>query len=511
MCFYLGIDLGTTGVKAVLVAEDGKIASVGYARYPIYTPYPGYAEQNPDDWWKSVCEAIALAKSNGNIRAEQIRGVGFSGQMHGTVMLDKDRNILHPAIIHCDQRAYQEKQEILDLLPIDTLGRCVQNRVHSGFQATSLLWMRKNKSEIYDRIETVLLPKDYLRYKLTGQIGGEITDAGGTLLFDNIHKCWSREVLLALKIPEKILPKSDHLPQELGGEVSGKAAEETGLREGTLVAFGGADQSMQAVGNGIISSGSASINVGTSAQILVPTASPIYDSQLKTNTFCHALEHTWYVMGAVLNACLAINWFQEKVLKNDVDHVALHVLATKANPACDGLIFLPYLTGERSPHMYEKARGGFVGLTLKHNRADMVRAILEGVVYSLYDAMEVISTLEIPVDRYVLAGGGTKSPLWRQMIADMFGNIMYISGVSEQAGVGAAMCAMVATGKYSSLQQATARMVATNLEPVLPNPENTVIYREQFEVYKALYRGNLPIFETMSKLNNKKWEKERVK
>ena len=497
MKYSLGIDLGTTGVKALLVGTDGVIKSVGYAKYPLYTPQVQHAEQDPQEWWQGMCSAITQALKSSQIDPKDILGIGFSGQMHGTVLLDKDGNVLCPAIIHCDQRAYREKQEILDKTGIEKLGSFVQNQVHSGFQATSLLWVRNNRPDIYEKIHSVLLPKDYLRYLLTGEIASEITDAASTLLFDNSRRTWSDELLRTLDIPRSILPDPCHAPHHFAGYVTPAAAKATGLHPGTPVAYGGGDQPMQAIGNGILSPGSASITLGTSGQVFTPTALPVYDPCLRTHTFCHAPDNTWYVMGAVLNACLAINWFSEKILRTD-DYRKVHELAAQATPGSQGLLFMPYLTGERTPHMNEKARGGFVGFTLRHSIQDMSRAVLEGLAFSMYEAIQPAYELGLHPEQILLSGGGVRSPLLRQILCDVFGQTMMISTVTEQAGLGAAMCATVATGECASLEEACSRYVSRELIPVEPNNAIRDVYMQQFELFRQLYQQNEPVFNQMT-------------
>lgn len=497
MKYSLGIDLGTTGVKALLVGTDGVIKSIGYAKYPLYTPQVQHAEQDPQEWWQGMCSAITQALKSSQIDPKDILGVGFSGQMHGTVLLDKDGNVLCPAIIHCDQRAYREKQEILDKTGIEKLGSFVQNQVHSGFQATTLLWVRNNRPDIYEKIHSVLLPKDYLRYLLTGEIASEITDAASTLLFDNVHRNWSSELLHTLDISRDILPDPCHAPHQLAGHVTVAAAAATGLCPGTPVAYGGGDQPMQAIGNGILSPGSASITLGTSGQVFTPTALPVYDPRLRTHTFCHAPDNIWYVMGAVLNACLTTNWFSEKILGTD-DYRKVHELAAQATPGSQGLLFMPYLTGERTPHMNEKARGGFVGFTLRHSIQDMSRAVLEGIAFSMYEAIQPAYELGLHPEQILLAGGGVRSPLLRQILCDVFGQTMMISTVTEQAGLGAAICATVATGECASLEEACSRYVSRELIPVEPNNAIRDVYMQQFELFRKLYQQNEPVFNQMT-------------
>ena len=496
MSYYLGIDLGTTGLKAVIADARGSIQGIGYREYPLNVPAANYAEQDPAQWYEAMCLAISDVLGKTGIHAADIRCLGFSGQMHGLVMLDANHNVLHPAVIHCDGRAARQKQEIIARTGIDRLGQWVQNQVHSGFQSLSLVWMRENRPDLYEKLRWALLPKDYLRFRLCGEIGTEPTDACSTLMYDNINMRWSRELLQELNIDESILPDAKHHPYEIAGRITAKAARETGLAEGTLVSFGGGDQPMQAVGNGLLAPGSSSLNLGTSGQVFVATDKPVYDPKLRTHTFCHAPADTWYVMGAVLNACLAFNWFNGKVLTSS-DYVSMHAEAAQIAPGCGGLVFLPYLTGERTPHMNEHARGAFVGLTLGHGRADMARAVLEAVAFSLRDCLEIVRELKLPIERMILSGGGARSALWRQILADVFEIPLYLANTGEQAAMGALLCAQVAAGEYASLAEACAEAVHCDPTPTEPNPANFSVYRENFEIYREAYLRNSDLFMRM--------------
>ena len=496
MSYYLGIDLGTTGLKAVIADARGNIQGIGYREYPLNVPAANYAEQDPAQWYEAMCLAISDVLGKTGIHAADIRCLGFSGQMHGLVMLDANHNVLHPAVIHCDGRAARQKQEIISRLGIERLGQWVQNQVHSGFQSLSLVWMRENRPDLYEKLRWALLPKDYLRFRLCGEIGTEPTDACSTLMYDNINMRWSRELLQELNIDESILPDAKHRPYEIAGRITAKAARETGLAEGTLVSFGGGDQPMQAVGNGLLAPGSSSLNLGTSGQVFVATDKPVYDPKLRTHTFCHAPADTWYVMGAVLNACLAFNWFNGKVLTSS-DYVSMHAEAAQIAPGCGGLVFLPYLTGERTPHMNEHARGAFVGLTLGHGRADMARAVLEAVAFSLRDCLEIVRELKLPIERMILSGGGARSALWRQILADVFEIPLYLANTGEQAAMGALLCAQVAAGEYASLAEACAEAVHCDPTPTEPNPANFSVYRENFEIYREAYLRNSDLFMRM--------------
>lgn len=498
MSVYLGIDLGTTGLKSLLVQEDGRILGSGYREYPIAIPSAGFAEQDPRHWMQALKESLAEALAQSGVPASQIAGVGFSGQMHGMVLVDKNGQLLYPAVIWCDQRSVAQAERIRSTLGAETLGRWTQNPVSVGFQICSLLWIRDHHPDIYRRIHKVLLPKDYLRFLLTGEYGTEPTDACSTLMFDCAGQNWSQEMLAAFSIDPALLPDARHLPTDVQGGLCAAAAAELGLPAGVPVVYGGGDQPMQAIGNGILSPGDASITLGTGGQIFVPVSQPTYDAQLRTHTFCHAARDTWYVMGAILNCCLAQNWFFDKVLGTH-DFQAMHEAAARVAPGSDGLFFLPYLTGERTPHMNPLAKGLFFGLTLGHDRASMARAVVEGISHALMDAMDCICEQNPRIDRLILSGGGARSTLWKQIIADMLGRPIYTTSMTEEAGMGAAICAMVGTGAYADLASACHAIVRYEDGCIEPSAANVGFYREQHHMYRALYQANQPLFSAAKK------------
>ncbi len=486
MALYLGIDLGTSGLKAVFIDEAGTIVASGYRGYGIDIPQPGYAEQDPQVWWASLCAAVREALKSGAVAPRAVAGIGFSGQMHSTVLLDANARVLRPAILWCDQRATGEARRIRESVGAERLGRWVQNTVHTGFQASTLCWVRKWEPALFKQARHALLPKDYLRLRMTGEIGTDATDAASTLLFDCAHFCWSAPLLDALDIAPSILPARVGMPSDVAGFLTAEAAAETGLCAGTPVVFGGGDQPMQAVGNGIFHPGTASLTLGTGGQILLPMESARYDPLLRTHTFCHALPGRWYAMGATLSACLSLNWFLDRVLSGP-DLALANEEAARVAPGSDGLVFLPYLTGERTPHMDPLARGAFFGLQLSHSRATMIRAVLEGVAYSLRDALDVLTQLNLGVERIVLAGGGVKSALWVQILADVLERPLYATRMREEASVGAAICAMVGTGAYPTLAQACSRIVRLEERPVLPCDANLCVYRDRLHTFRTLY------------------------
>ncbi len=490
---YLGIDLGTTGLKALLVQENGCICGSGYREYPISIPSVGYAEQSPMDWWRALKESLAEALSSSGIRPQEIRGIGLSGQMHGTVMLDSKDRLLYPAVIWCDQRSIEQVNKIRQRIGTQNLGKWVQNPIGVGFQFSTLLWMRENQPKIYEKIRHVLLPKDYIRFLLTGEYGTEPTDACSTLAFNCAERNWSTPMLETFGVDRCVFPNAEHLPTDIQGTLTARAAEELGLKAGIPVAFGGGDQPMQAIGNGILKPGDVSVTLGTGGQIFAPVNQPIYDSQLRTHTFCHAPNDVWYVMGAILNCCLAQNWFFDNVIGTH-DFRKMHRLAEEIPVGSDGLFFLPYLTGERTPYMNPQARGMFFGLTLKHNQASMTRAVIEGISYAISNAMNCIEQLDIRIDRLILSGGGARSALWKQILADMLERPIYATTMKEEAGIGAAICAMVGTGVYANLEQACAAIVRYEDGCVEPIEAHSQFYREHKRTFCALYEANRPFF-----------------
>lgn len=489
MSVYLGIDLGTTGLKALLVREDGSICASGYGRYAISTPAPGYAEQNPKDWWRALKEALAQARSACPVSPEEIGGIGLSGQMHGTVLVGHDDALLSPAIIWCDQRSAAQVERIRDTLGTRRLGQWTQNPIAAGFQAATLLWMQENEPTLYRRIARVLLPKDYIRFLLTGQYGTEPTDACSTLLFDCAKRAWSGEMLDRLQISRAILPDVLSSPMEVHAGLCAAAARELDLRVGIPVVCGGGDQPMQAIGNGVLNPGDACITLGTGGQIFVPISQPAYDEKLRVHMFCHAPQDTWYVMGAILNCCLAQNWLLEKVLHMD-DPAAAHAEAAAVKPGSEGLYFLPYLSGERTPYMDASLTGAFSGLTLRHDRAHIIRAAVEGITYALRDAMDCIQPCAAPISRLILTGGGARSVLWKQIMADVMNRPVYTTDMVEAAGMGAAICAMVGTGAYASLEEACGQIVRRNDQVVLPDAQNVPLYREHFDMYQRVSQAH---------------------
>jgi xylulokinase len=489
MSLYLGIDLGTSGLKAVLVQPDGVIAGIGTSNYPIAIPHPGYAEQDPIIWYNVMCQAVRDAVKKSQVDPSEVRAIGISAQMHGTVMLDKEGSLLYPAVLWCDQRTGKEKAEVIGDIGAEKLGCWVQNNVNAGFQSLTLLWFRRNMPGLFAKIRHVLLPGDYLRYRLTQEISTERTGAASTLLYDNSRFCWNADLLNALGLPRDILPDEHYAPTDIAGRLTARAAADTGLPAGTPVAFGGGDQPMGMLGNGLLRPGDASVTLGTAGQVCVPSNTLCYDKHLRTNTFAYVPQNTWYVMGATLNACLAYNWFLEKIL-GVRDFRQMDAEAKNAAAGCNGMLFLPYLTGERTPHQDERARAGFHNMNLSHGRGEMVRAVLEGVAFSLLDALYVIRDMGLPTDQFVFSGGGAVSHVWRQIIADVFNRPFHVTANHEQAALGAAMCAMVANGEYANVYEACDRIVTYGDQVVTPCAKNRGVYEDAFMRFRETYKVN---------------------
>ena len=486
MELFLGVDLGTSSVRTIAIDGEGKIHGFSQAEYDISIPRPSWAEQSPEMWYASAARTIRealLAAGEGS----EVRGVGFSGQMHGLVALGKDGAPVRDAILWCDQRAGAEADEIYAALGKERVAAITHSPTASGFMAASLLWLKKNEKESYGKIVRVMLPKDYLRYRLAGSIATDVTDAAGTGLFDCNAFAWSDEIIAALGLPASFFPQLGY-PAEIAGAITKEAARDTGLKEGVPVVFGGADQAMQAIGNGVIAPGVAAVNIGTGGQVFMPLASPVYDKRLRVHTFSFFAPRTWYYMGAALSSGLSLKWGRTFFGDEALSYAEIDAIAGQAPAGSSGLIFLPYLAGERTPHMDSRAKAVFFGLTLSHTKAHAYRAIMEGVAFSLKDALALL-TREFGEEckALVASGGGAHSALWAQILADVFGKEIYLSNRSEQAAFGAALSSAVGTGFFKDYAQAVAALVRWQDEPLRPNAANADAYAACYDVYSKLY------------------------
>lgn len=506
MPLLLGLDIGTTGTRALLVDEEGHVVASAVSEYPLYTPQPQWAEQDPADWWQATIEATRAALARAGVSGEAVGGVGLSGQMHGVVLLDEHDEVLRPSIIWCDQRSQAQCDWITERVGAQRLIELTCNPALTGFSAPKLLWIRDNEPHTYERGRKFLLPKDYIRFKLTGEYASEVSDASGTTLFDVRKRRWSDEVLSALGVERDLLPEVYESPV-VSGRVSASAAEATGLAAGTPVVGGGGDQAAGAVGNGVVESGILSSTIGSSGVLFAFTDEPVLDSKGRMQSFCHAVPGKWHVMGVTQGAGLSLRWFRDnfgeaEMLVSNLSGIDPYVLldreAEQAPVGSEGLLFLPYLMGERAPHLDPDAKGVFFGITARHTRLHMVRAIFEGVAYSLRDALEIMrGEMAIPVEQVRASGGGGRSALWRQIQADVFNTELVTINVSEGPAYGVALLAGVGTGVWGSVEEAC-RATIEVVQHIRPIPENVAVYERFYAIYRALYPALKPQYDAVT-------------
>jgi xylulokinase len=485
MTYWIGIDVGTGGTRVLLIDAQCKIAASFTAPHEdIHMDRPLWAEQRPQNWWDAAQEAIRGALAQVSASGRDVRGVGLSGQMHGLVMLDAHDKVIRPALIWCDQRSQPQVDAINELIGKDAVLSYTANPVLTGFTLPKLLWVRDNERAHFERVRKILLPKDYVRFGLTGEHATDVADASGTSLFDVAHRAWSVEMAERVGLPQSVLPhvfESSHI----SGRISSSAAAATGLAQGTPVVAGAGDQAASGVGNGIVEPGIVSCTLGTSGVVFAYTEHPEYDTQGRIHTFCHAVQDAWHVMGVTQGAGLSLQWFRNN-LEPAAGYEALTLEAATAAAGADGLFWLPYLMGERTPHLDPAARGGWIGLTAKHTRADLIRSLMEGVSYSQKDCLDVIQQMGVHVESVRLSGGGARSLFWQQMIADVFGKRVAVLENQEGSAYGAALLAMVGTGEYSSVREVT-KAAIREVRVCEPRVEEGEIYRAGFRVYRALY------------------------
>lgn len=486
---FVGIDLGTQSVKVCIFSETGRKISASSHNYDFSVPRQGWAEQEPESWWDATVKALNTAISSyekAGFHRRELRGVSFSGQMHGLVMLDKRGQTLRPAILHCDQRTVKTIESIYEIVSSDELGGVTYNRLYTGFLLASLVWVRENEPRLYNQISVVLFPKDYIRFRITNELGTEVSDASASGAFDIVRREWAVSALSKLGIDTGIFPKVSESGAQCG-YVSCEAAAETGLPEGIPVFFGGGDQPMQALGNGAIYKGTATSNIGTSGQISCFSDFPGFNPLFNTNTFCNVLPNTWYSMGAFMSAGAAHSWFGKKILRHD-DFQALDNEIADIPAGSEGLIFLPYIMGERTPHMNPNAKGLLHGLTIQHDYRYCMHAVMEGVCYALRDCMRVLQEQNsVSIETIIASGGGAKSSLWLQMQADILEHPIHVSTCSEAAELGAAILAAAGVGIYSDIPEACRNMSVTLSTPIQPKPANFSVYRDSYEKYRTLY------------------------
>ena len=482
--------MGTGGTRALVMDETGKVIASGSEEHePFASPRPGWAEQDPRDWWRACGLAVRKALQSSNLRAGDIACVGFSGQMHGAVLLDSADEVVRNAIIWCDQRSEAQSNELEKLFGRDVLIQLTCNPPLTNFTLTKLLWVRETEPQNWARVAHVMLPKDYVRFRLTGERAIDMADASGTLLLDVANRRWSNEVLSKSGIDVALLP-SLHESPHVCGRISAAGAEATGLRVGTPVVAGAGDQAAGAVGMGIARAGAVSATIGTSGVVFAATDRPALDPAGRLHTFCHAIPGRWHVMGVTQAAGLSLRWFRDRfgvVAKGSRDpYDILADEATETPAGAEGAFWVPYLMGERTPHLDPNARAALIGLTASHTRGHIIRAVMEGVAYSLKDTFTIFDEMKIPVTSIRLGGGGARSPLWRHIQADVYAHEVEIVAAEEGAAYGAAILAGVGVGAWSSVDEACDRVVRVAAR-IAPNPTDSKTMQQSYPTYRRIY------------------------
>lgn len=507
MAYILGVDIGTSGTKTVLFSEEGTPVASSTYEYPLYTPRNGYAEQEPMDWWNATVNSIKDVIGQSDIPADEIKGIGLSGQMHGLVMLDAENKVIRKSIIWCDQRTGKEVAEITEKVGHDRLIEITANPAITGFTAAKIMWIKNNEPENYEKCRHILLPKDYIRFMLTGEFATEVSDASGMQLLDVPKRDWSDEVLDKLGIDKSLLAKVYESP-EVTGTVTKKVAEMTGLKEGTIVVGGAGDNAAAAVGTGVVEDGKAFTTIGSSGVVFAHTSNISIDKQGRVHTFCCAVPNCWHVMGVTQSAGLSLKWFRdnfawaemETAMSMGVDpYYLMDKQAMEVPIGANRLLYMPYLNGERTPHLDPNARGAFVGLSTMHKKRDLLRAVMEGVTYSLRDCVDVIREMNIDVSDMMACGGGGTSPLWRQMMADLYACPVKTTENKEGPALGVALLAAVGAGIYSSVPEACGAVIKAD-KIQKPISENIPAYEKVYSLYKKLYPAMKDSFEELSRL-----------
>lgn len=491
----LGLDISTTGAKALLVDERGEVVGSATTPLTLSTPRPLWSEQNPEEWWAGMGRSIRQVLSDAGVTGKDVAAIGLTGQMHGLVLLDGQGRVLRPAILWNDQRTGKQCDDIRSRLGKSRLIQITGNDALTGFTAPKILWVQQNEPEVYARARHILLPKDYIRYQLTGDFAVDRAGGAGTLLFDLRQRTWSDEVLAALEISPELLPPTYEGP-EITGTVTQAAAEETGLAAGTPVVGGGGDQAAQAVGVGAVQPGIIALTLGTSGVVFAPTEAPLIEPEGRLHAFCHAAPGRWHFMGVMLSAAGSLQWYRD-TLAPGTDFDALVEEAAEISPGSEGLLFLPYLTGERTPHPDPLARGAWVGLTVRHQRAHLTRAVLEGVAYGIKDSFSLIQQSGLgSIEQVRISGGGARSPLWRQIIADVLGVELVTVNTTEGAAFGAALLASVGAGFYDSVPAACEQTIQLTGQ-TRPAAESET-YQRTYPLYQALYPALAPGFKAVA-------------
>ncbi len=506
MGIVIGLDVGTSGTKAVAIDASGALVASALVEYPLLTPKPGWAEQDPASWKSASIDALRALASALGARTSDVKGIGLTGQMHGSVFLDAGNNVLRNALLWCDNRTAPQCDAITAKVGEKQLIEMVCNPALTGFTAPKILWLRDNEPQLYEKLRKVLLPKDYIRWVLTGEFATDVADASGTLLFDVKNRTWHTHLMSLLGIDSAFMPRAFEGP-EVTGTLSNDAATKTGLPAGIPVVAGGGDQAAGGIGNGIVRRGVISSTVGTSGVVFAFADDIRLDPEGRVHTFCHAVPGKWHVMGVVLSAGGSLRWFRdalcpaEKAIANEIGKDPYELITTAASgvaPGAEGLTFLPYLSGERTPHKDPYARGAFVGLSLKHTRAHMARAVLEGVAFAMRDSLEIMGKMGVPIEQVRASGGGARSALWRQIQADVNKTPLVTTNIDEGPAYGAALLATVATGMYGCVEDACDAIIKV-VDECAPVKSNAPVYDTCFTEYQETYKALAPGFARVAK------------
>ncbi len=507
MNYLIGIDVGTSGTKTVLFDERGQVVASALKEYPLYQPRNGWAQQRPEDWRDAVLGTLKEVMEQSRVPAADVKSIGLSGQMHGLVMLDGQGEVIRPSIIWCDQRTGEEVEDMLQVMPRERWIQITANPPLTGWTAAKILWVRKHEPENYGRCRHILLPKDYIRYVLTGVFATEVSDASGMQLLDVPGRCWSEEVLEKLDIPREWLG-TVHESCEVTGHLLPDIAAKVGLTAETAVAGGAGDNAAAAVGTGVVKDGRAFTTIGTSGVVFAHSSKVVIDPAGRVHTCCCAVPGAWHIMGVTQGAGLSLKWMKDNFCQDYTaaaqaegrDVYELVNRAVEGIPAgSDRLIYLPYLMGERTPHLDPDCRGVFFGLSAVHTRAHLLRAVMEGVAFSLADCNDILQEMGIHVDQMMACGGGGKSPVWRQMLADLYGCRVQTAEQTEGPALGAAVLAGVGCGLYGSVEKACDALVSPG-SGCSPEEEVAVVYRQYHRLYKKLYRSLKEDYRELARL-----------
>ena len=508
MSVTLGIDIGTSGTKTIAIDEAGKILASASEEYPCDHPFPGWSEQDPELWWGATSRTVRQVLARGGLKPKDVAGVGLSGQMHGSVFLDADGRVIRPALLWNDQRTAAECAEIEEKAGgKEALIRLVANPTLTGFTAPKLLWVRNREPAAWDRVRQVLLPKDYIRYRLSGTYATEVSDASGTLLLDVVNRRWSAELLGKLDLDPSLLPPC-HESDKVTSQVGALGASATGLAVGTPIVGGAGDQPAGAVGNGIVRTGVVSATMGTSGVVFAHADAPGFDPLGRLQQFCHAVPGAWCAFGVVLAAGGSLQWFRNELGKAEVaaanaqgvdPYFLLTDEAALAGVGAEGLFFLPYLTGERTPHFDPDAKGAWVGLTVRHGRPHLVRSVLEGATYAMRDCLELVGAMGVTVGQIRVSGGGARNALWRQIQADIYGLDVHTVNSTEGPAFGVALLAQVGTGGFSTVPEACDATIRL-ADRTTVDPRAKAFYDRGYAIYRQLYKDLKGSFAAISRL-----------